>query len=313
MRPSEIIDRERRLARPAAIAAFGVLVLIIAGVVVSTGADVSRGDDEAEFLRSYAADSGTLIFSAILQGIGFALAAFPLYYLFKAAEARSDRMRSGLIGIVVAGPIFLAIAIILQAFAYDSLATDFVATDGAACIGPDFETAGEIDTCVEDLIAGDSFYSVAGGLTLAGSLALVFGMIYTSLNAMRVGLLTRFLGTLGMAVGVASLFFGPLFVVLYMIALGFLFLGISPGGKPPAWGAGEAIPWPAPGQQRADQPEPDPVEGRADEIFPDAAAEEELAAPEEEDRPEPGSIADEVDRASRKAEDEGPQKRKRRS
>jgi hypothetical protein len=222
-------------------------------------------------------------------------------------------MRGGFIGIVVVGPIFLAIAIILQAFAYDAIATDFVVTDGSACSGPDFESEGEIDTCVEDLIAGDSFYSVSGGLTLAGSLALVFGMIYTSLNAMRVGLLTRFLGTLGMAVGVASLFFGPLFVVLYMIALGFLYLGITPGGKPPAWDAGEAVPWPSPGQQRANQAEPEPVEGRADEIFPDAAPGDEDATDEEEDRPEPGSIADEVDRASRKAEDGGgPQKRKRR-
>ncbi len=309
MRPSEIIDRERRLARPAAIAAFGVLIFIIGGVLVSSGSDVARGDNEAEFLRAYALDSPTLALAAVLQGIGFGLAAFPLYYLFKAAEARSDRMRSGLIGIAVAGPIFLALAIVLQAYAYDAIAVDFFEATPTPCTGAEFDTAVSADTCVEDLIAEDSLYAISGGITLAGSLALVFGMIYTSLNAMRVGLLTRFLGTLGMAVGVASLFFGPLFVVLYMIALGFLFLGVAPGGKPPAWDAGEAIPWPSPGQQRADQAEPEAVEGRADEIFPEAA-DDDGSEPEQ---LEPGSIADEVDKASRKDEGSGPQKRKRRS
>jgi hypothetical protein len=95
------------------------------------------------------------------------------------------------------------------------------------------------------------------------------------------------------------------------VGLGFVYMGWVPGGKPPAWDAGEAIPWAAPGQQRAPGPDPDePVEGRADEIFPDAAPADEDDA----DRPKPGSIADEVDRAGRKddAEGGGPQKRKRR-
>jgi hypothetical protein len=305
LRRTEIIDRERRWARPAAFAAFGVLIFLVASVVVQSGVDVST-DTDAEFLRTYEANASTLILSAILNAIAFALFAPVLAYLFKAAEARSDRMRSGLIGLVFAGPLFLAAALILQSFAYDSIAADFVASDGAAC--PDTQSAADQDQCVEDLIADDSLASVAGGLQLAGSLGLVIGVVYTSLNAMRVGLLTRFLGTLGMAVGVASLLFGPIFLVLYALALGLLYVGLVPGGRPPAWDAGEAVPWPAPGERQpsAGPREDEDVEGRAEEVFPDAAAE-----PEEEERPaeapEPGSIADEVERAS-----ERPQKRKRR-
>ena len=300
-----MIDRERRLARPAGIAAIGVLVFVIASIVIQAGVDLGDTDLEADRLQAFDENSATLTLAAFVSGLGYGLVALPLFYLFRAAQARSERIRGGLIGIVVAGPLFLAAAIVIQAFAFDAIASDFVATDGAACMEAAAEGEDEQDQCVEDLITEDTAFSISTGLSLAGSLGLLFGLIYTSLNAMRVGLLTRFVGTLGMAVGVASLFFGPPFAALFMIPLGMLFLGFSPGGKPPAWDAGEAIPWPAPGQKTPSPTPEEPVEGRADEIYPDAAADE-----KDEDRPEPGSIADEVDRASRKAG--GPQKRKRR-
>ena len=309
MRPTEIIDRERRWARPAAIAAFGVLAFVIASIIVSTGSSIGEAETEAETLRAYDADSDTLVLAAILNGIGFVLLAPVLAYLFKAAQARSDRVRGGLIGIVVAGPLFLAAAIILQSLAYDAISADFVAAGDAAC--PDAENIADEDQCVEDLLAEDTLASVAGGLTLAGSLGLAIGVLYTSLNAMRVGLLTRFLGTLGMAIGVASLFFGPIFLVLYALALGFLFLGVAPGGRPPAWETGEAIPWPAPGERPPASPDEEPVEGRAAEVFPDAAEQDDDGEEDTATGPPParGSIADEVDRAT---EGEGPQKRKKR-
>ena len=65
---------------------------------------------------------------------------------------------------------------------------------------------------------------------------------------MRVGLLTRFMGVLGMIVG--ALFIIPLGSSLpivqafWLVALGVLFLGRWPAGMPPAWVTGEAQPWP---------------------------------------------------------------------
>jgi hypothetical protein len=302
---SEIIERERRWALPAAIAAFAVLGLFIAGVAIAAGVDPGDTDNEADQLAAFEAGFGTLLFSAILSAISLALMAPVLVYLFKAAEARSDRVRGALLGVTVAGPIFFAVSVILQIIAVGAVADDFVATDGSGCAPDDNE-------CIDELVTGDGMYGVAGGLVLAGRLGLGVGLVYTCLWAMRTGLLTRFLGTLGMAVGAATVIFGPAFATIFLLGLGFVYMGWIPGGKPPAWDAGEAIPWPAPGQQRAPGPDPDePVEGRADEIFPDAAP----AADEDEDdadRPKPGSIADEVDRASRSAEGESPQKRKRR-
>jgi hypothetical protein len=298
---SEIIERERRWAPYAAAAAFAVLALYIASVVVQTGVPEFDPESEAERLVAYSESSGTFLLSAILSALSFGLMAVPLAYLFRAAADRSDRMRRALIGVTIAGPLFLAGAALVNFFLLDSAASDFLAGDCAV----------DDNDCAEDLITESSLINFGIGLSIAGALGLAVGLVYTSLWSMRTGLLTRFVGTLGMAVGVASVLFNPIFALAFIAWLGLIFIGRVPGGRPPAWDAGEAVPWPAPGEQRAPGPDPDePVEGRADEIFPDAAPSE--------DEPEPGSIADEIDRASRKDEsdpdgpDDGPRKRKSR-
>ena len=91
--------------------------------------------------------------------------------------------------------------------------------------------------------------ALAGGLLRQlGVIMLGVGWIIIALNAMRVGLLTRFMGVLGIIVG--GLFIIPLGASLpilqafWLIALGALFLGYWPAGLPPAWTTGEAHPWP---------------------------------------------------------------------
>ena len=69
---------------------------------------------------------------------------------------------------------------------------------------------------------------------------------------MRVGLLTRFWGSLGMALGVAALLLLVQFTMIWFIYFGLLLLGRLPGGRPPAWAAGEAVPWPTPGEKAAE-------------------------------------------------------------
>jgi len=91
---------------------------------------------------------------------------------------------------------------------------------------------------------------------------------------MRAGLLTRFFGTLGMALGAGMLFIVPA-IALLTIAVWFLWLGLMfidriPGGpRPPAWEAGVAIPWPRPGDEPKDtaDDEEDVVEGDAEELM----------------------------------------------
>jgi hypothetical protein len=93
-------------------------------------------------------------------------------------------------------------------------------------------------------------------LDLLAGLALAIGIIATMMNAMRVGLLTRLMGILGIFTGVlvflpiggATLEVVPAF---WMVAMGILFAGRWPNGDPPAWAAGEARPWPSQAELRA--------------------------------------------------------------
>jgi MFS family permease len=300
LRRTEIIDRERRWARPAAFAAFGVLGLFAISRIVAAGADVGEIDDQADLVRAYAEESA-LVTSDVIAAVAVALIAPVLLYLFRAAQARSDAVRSGLAGLVVAGPLFYAAGAVLQGIAFQQAGADVCQTDD----------------CVNDLIAETSVASFATGLSIAGALGLAAAVVYTCLHAMRTGLITRFLGTFGMATGVLVILgpvfgapLGSLLLVFLAVALGLVYAGWRRGGRPPAWEAGEAIPWPAPGERPSTTPRRDeePVEGRAEEVFPDAAGDGEEDEQRPPDAPEPGSIADEVERAS-----ERPQKRKRRS
>jgi hypothetical protein len=98
-------------------------------------------------------------------------------------------------------------------------------------------------------------------LSLLAALAFVVGMIATCVNAIRVGLVTRWLGIVGIVTGVLLLFpLGGVEVLeivpaFFMIAMGVLFMGRWPNGDPPAWADGEARPWPSRAELRAEHEE----------------------------------------------------------
>jgi hypothetical protein len=107
---------------------------------------------------------------------------------------------------------------------------------------------------------------------------------------MRVGLLGRFMGALGIAFGLFLVI--PLFppipgLVLWFAVLGLMFVGVWPRPLPPAWAAGEAIPWERPGDDLGPPPEPGPpgtVEGSGREV-----GEAPLAQEAEPEQPPPES------------------------
>src|SRR5205085_4132755 len=96
-----------------------------------------------------------------------------------------------------------------------------------------------------------------------------------AVSAMRVGLLTRFLGYLGVISAV--LFVIPLVPVpivqaYWLGALAMLFAGRSPNGTPPAWQSGEAMPWPSPAEMR-EQRVRDAEGRRGDDVVEGSVAE----------------------------------------
>jgi hypothetical protein len=248
------LEWERRWATPAALAALGAVVLVIAAIVVATQA-VGNGNGDAALLRDVDQHRTAQMISSILQAIGVALLAAPLYYLFRAAQARSETMRGQLVGVVVAAPLFLAVLAILSGVSTLHAATDFIAK---GVIG----TGDHANNVASDTISEAPLRPLAAGFGLGGQLGFVIGMFYTALHAMRTGLLTRFWGSLGMALGAVSFIFFQ-FALLWFVYLALLLLGRVPGGRPPAWESGEAVPWPSPGEKAAadlSPPPPDPEE-----------------------------------------------------
>jgi hypothetical protein len=245
----EVLAREERWSRPAGLAAIFAVLFVIASVIVA--AQVGGGDGDSELLRNVDESSGTQILSAILQAIGVALLAIPLYHLFAAARDRSDRVRGQLVGVVIVGPLFLAVAAILVGFANVDAAERFVTDEVPRLESEGIPLDGDrADDVASDTVSEATLSQVAVGFGIAGQIGFVFGLFYTAMQAMRVGLLTRFWGSLGMALGAVSFLFFQ-FTILWFIYAGLLFLGWVPNGRPPAWESGEAEPWPTPGEKAA--------------------------------------------------------------
>jgi hypothetical protein len=142
----------------------------------------------------------------------------------------------------------------------------------------DEEEEDPVEARADELTDESSGLSTGFSISFGGLLGLAVGILYTCLQAMRVGLLTRFFGSLGMALAVALVLLQLLpGVLLYTVAVGLLILGRWPGGRPPAWESGRAIPWPRPGEQPDERAEPqdsETIEGRGEEVEPDEGPEE---------------------------------------
>ena len=283
---AQITAWESRWATPVALLTFGAVILLVLSGLLN---QVS-GEGEAAIMRSTHEHASSVALTGALQAVGFALLVVPLFYLFRAIQARSPRVRSQLVGLVVVAPLFLAASAGLSIGARTDAATQFVNGEakstlsaaeahkkcaeeekdkGAKEFGEEFEpkqggTALEAceqrkreDDEAENALGEASLAPISSGLGLAGGLGIAVAFFYSGLWAMRTGVLTRFWASLGMASGVAFLL-GPLFFIslIWLIYFGLLILGVLPGGKPPAWEAGEAVPWPTPGEKAAAELEP---------------------------------------------------------
>lgn len=245
MRPSkaEVLERERRWAIPTTIAALAAFVLALVAVLVAANS-IGGTSGEAELLRSIDQHRSAEMIASVMQALGVGLLAAPLLYLFRAAQARSETMRGQLVGVVVVAPLFLLFSDVISGISALHAAADFVAK---GIVG----TGDHANKVADDTASHASLRTLAAGFGLAGQLGFLVAMVYTCLHAMRVGLLTRFWGSLGIALGAVSILPLPPFYFFWFIFLALLIAGWLPNARPPAWAAGEAIPWPTPGEKAA--------------------------------------------------------------
>jgi hypothetical protein len=244
MSPDQLAN-ERRFGRIAAVAAIVSGIALYAGGIWSQTlyADAPDNNDPAE-LRYLDRHSGEILTSAVVQAVGMLLLAVVALHLYRATRARRPEEPAVVAVVGIYGPVALALVTVSRAVALGVIAGDFA--------GSSTQTLGAADDAFHDPALQIPQY-----LGISAVLALAFWLVKGSLDAMRIGLLSRFMGVVGIALGPAFVLgFGSLILPLWLIALGALFAGRWPRGLPPAWETGEALPWPSPGRE----PPPDEVE-----------------------------------------------------
>jgi hypothetical protein len=203
------------------------------------------------------------IIGAVLFGLGTLVLFLPLAYLFRATRARRPQLPQLALVLAAIGAVAFGLGRALSEVARYVGAHDFTSS------------ADRSNSAASDALGGTGVV-VGQILGQVGMLALGFGFVLISLNAMRVGLLTRFMGILGVIVGVTFVLPLDQYGILrtfWLGALGLLILGRWPRGAPKAWSTGEPEPWPTQQQLReqreaaraepAAPPRPEPAAGPA--------------------------------------------------
>jgi hypothetical protein len=256
---NEQLAQERRRAPVAALSACVAAVLpMIGGIaVVGTLRDQPK-NSPGKLIYIHDHSTEFLVFS-ILLGLGALALVLPLRHLYEATKTRKPELPRVALYCALLGPVIYGVVQIgLQALLVSKSATFADPAHGN-------QTYEEAKNIFES--GGVRFFQFLG---LAGQLALGFAFVIICLNAMRVGLLTRFMGILGIIVGVlfvVPLAPGPPVIQSFWLgALGALFFGRWPRGMPPAWETGQAVPWPsqqALREQREATMEPEPAPAAA--------------------------------------------------
>jgi hypothetical protein len=260
---------EARFGRPAAVAAFVAGVLVLAGTFVSFSGykdrpGIARVPDS---LLSVNDHPGTWIAASVLQALSALCLIAVFYYLFRATAHRLPQFPRWFVYIVLIGPVLYAVSQVAGSIDRADVAQTFA--NGTSHVG-DFCPAirGKAgDECANDLLK-DELSPVLIGLSLAGLVGTAFLFVMLPLRARRAGLMSQFMGVLGVIAGALMVLqLAPLLPQIiqafWLGALGAMFLGNWPGGRGPAWETGQADPWPSAAERRGLVPAAGPNGGGA--------------------------------------------------
>jgi hypothetical protein len=242
---------EARWGLPAALAAFAAGAMLLVSGLLFVPEDREGIESNPDFLLSVNDQTGPYVTSAVLAAIGALLVIGVFLYLFRAALARGAAVPRWFVYLIVGAPILYAISTVWATVEVIDIADEFAAgTPIRGDAGTD--RARDLSNSAALLL----------GVSTAGTVGLAFLYVMLPLRARRVGLLSPFMGILGVVVGALIVFrsqFPGLATVVqafWLAALGALLLGRWPGGRGPAWASGRAEPWPTAAQRRGLRPMP---------------------------------------------------------
>jgi hypothetical protein len=241
MSPDDQLLYESRVRnRQAAVAILAGVLLIVASVIQLGGPHTSVDELTQDLLTANKRFPLDLI-AAIINAIASIGIAWTLVFLYRATKARNPEVRSFIRYIAMVGGGLSAVAGVTYAVIVAVKVHEF-ATTGAQTYDEATHLTGGAGLLV---------------LQLAGQLAALIvavSFVLVCMQAMRVGLLTKFMGYLGMFAGALVLFQitqVPVVQLFWLVAVGYLISGHWPSGTPAAWRTGKAETLPSGAELRA--------------------------------------------------------------
>ena len=230
---TERLSYERRVRpRRAIIAVAAGVLLVVSAVLQLTGPHTNVSEITLGLIierKRFALD----LVGAIVQAGGWFGVAWTLMFLVGATRARDEKAPPYIRYVVLVGAPLTAIGIVGYIAGYGIQAKHF--------------TGAQTYPQANHLLSSPAL-AIFQVMNYAGELVLAVGFVLVSLQAMRAGLLTRFMGYLGIIAGILVLFVitpVPIVQAYWLVGLGVLFAGRWPSGMPPAWQTGRVERWPS--------------------------------------------------------------------
>jgi hypothetical protein len=208
------------------------VLLTLGSAVLSARAFPAQSSSHDRVALLHIHDRASLyVVAAVLSALSLATLAVTLWYLFRVTRHRRPELPSWLEPLIWIGPVLFAAALALGTADQLHVASEFV--KGA-------HTEVRANHLTKTLAVAPRIVGQAGAFAIAISLVMV------SLNAIRVGLLTRFLGIIGVVIGallVLPILPGQVFQIFWLGALAAVFMNKYPGGRGQSWASGEPGQW----------------------------------------------------------------------
>jgi hypothetical protein len=230
------IEYESRVRVRYGVLAFAAALLLVGAQLIGLVGPSSSIDETTLGLIVANKRAGLDLGEAFTYFFGMFALLLLLTWLFRISRARNPGMKQWTLwlsagGTALGGVMYLAYIIVLTTKAHT------------------FVTTGNQGYPEAYALTNTGLVRVLPLLWQLGALLLAVGSIWTSLNAMRVGLITRMVGYIGVICGAMFIFQLPVLTPIvqgyWLAAVAITLAGRWPSGDPPAWAAGEAVAWPS--------------------------------------------------------------------
>src|ERR1700729_4175974 len=241
MTPEERVAYEHRVRKRHVVLAALAGILVMVAVLIQIGGPQPKVTEGTLKLVTENQRFTRDLIASIISAIGLLALASTLWYLWGCTRFRDPNIKPTFMGpLAVAGAVLSAISVVAFVITYGVQAHDFV-HNGIQTYPEAHALLTKTSIVIPQILIDLS------------ALLIAVGLVMVSLTAMRVGLLTRFLGYVGIVAGVFTiipLVPIPIVEAYWLLALAYLLSGRWPNGVPPAWTTGRVERWPTSPRQR---------------------------------------------------------------